>query len=68
MAIHNLLGTDPMDYHLAKMIMELKTRFCESGGQPEDFYDYLKEQGVKVIGPLVKIDDSLLLMAKLRFG
>ena len=68
MFIHNLLGNDPMDYYLAKLIMDLKSRFIESGGQPEDFPDYLKKQGVECSGVFIKIEDSLMTMAKLKFS
>ena len=68
MVIHNLLGDVTMDYYLAKLITDLRARFIESGGQPEDFPDYLKEQGVECSGFLMKIEDSLMTMARLKFG
>ncbi|HET8688510.1 MAG TPA: hypothetical protein VFM18_18005 [Methanosarcina sp.] len=68
----NLLDKeDALSFHYgesAKLIQDLRARHLAEGGDPVDFPDYLKQNGVEMVGPMVKISDSFATMAKLKFG
>jgi len=62
---------DMLEFHygsVAKLIQTIRTQHLAEGGDPKDFPEYLKQNGVEMVGPLVKISDEFATMAKLKFS
>lgn len=55
----------PFDYELYQLVNKLRRTHLESGGDPTEFPKFLEENGIKAIGPLIKVDDSAKAMAAL---
>jgi hypothetical protein len=65
---YDLFGREPMDWHVVCLIKDMKKQFLAAGGDPIDFPDFLKAQGIEARSNLICIDDSFVTMAKLKFG
>ena len=62
---YNIL-TQHMDWHVARRILTLREQYIAEGGDPCTFQQYLETcHGIKVIGPVIKIDEKFAITAKL---
>ena len=57
---------EPMDYHVVQEVLALRLTFLVDGGDPADFPEFLAERGVSALGQFIKVDDSLVTLAKLK--
>lgn len=56
------------EYHYArKLILDMKVQFTKDGGDPVDFPQFLKENGVTVDGEFIVADDSFVTLAYLKY-
>jgi len=68
----NMFNKDDMlGFHYgenAKLIQSLRTQHLAEGGDPVDFPEYLKQNGVEMRGAVMVISDEFATMATLKFG
>jgi hypothetical protein len=53
---------------VARLIQTLRAQHLAEGGDPVDFPEYLKQNGVEMQGTVMVISDEFATMAKLKFG
>jgi hypothetical protein len=64
----NMFGKDMHDaWWLRELINELRTDFDADGGDALDFPKHLEQHGIKMIGPVMKIDDKWATWAELKY-
>lgn len=61
----NMFASGDGNYELFELIGKLRQIHLESGGDPTEFPNFLEENGIKAIGPLIKVDDNAKAMATL---
>jgi hypothetical protein len=62
---------DALSFHYgnnAKLVQLLREQHRKDGEDPATFPQFLEENGVKMVGPLIVIDDKFDLMARLKFS
>lgn len=65
MAQFSLFDKDgPRDFR--SIVVNLRKQSLEEGVDPIDFPEWLAEQGVRAVGPMVTIDDKLITFAALK--
>lgn len=62
---YDLFKGGDVPYSIVELIKKLRTSHLENGGDPVDFPQFLEDQGIKAIGPLLRVEDSATALATL---
>jgi len=66
--IYNILGKAVLDRSVVKLIQQLREDFLAAGGDPLNFPEYLKLQGVSTVNEFIVVEDDFVTMATLKFA